>query len=252
MARSAVSGWSRASIRGAHGSGSGRPGLRCRQRATTAASWARRPAGAGPGAGPWPFMCWAMIASWLSPVKGGAPGQHFEQDRAQGVDVGARVAALAFDLLGGHVIGGAHRGGQVGVGDAVRAFGQRQAKVHDHRLAFRGDQDVLRLQVAVDHAVLVAVGHAIGDLAHQRDAPARAAAGRRSRSGCAAIALRPVRSPGRGCGCNCPESRPRRMAGWWSVCTTSSSRWKRSYWAGSPIMDWSGILMTTSRRLTRS
>ncbi len=93
------------------------------------------------------------------PAEWGRSGQHFVEDGSNRVQIGALVAALAFDLFRGHVIGRAHRGAQVGVGHAVRAFGQRQAKIHDDRLAFGGDQDILGFKVAVDNAIRMAISH---------------------------------------------------------------------------------------------
>ena len=75
---------------------------------------------------------------------------------AQGVDVGAAVAVAArAELLGGRVFGGAAdaatRGGEFIV--AVEPFGQ--AEVAQFHAAGRVDQDVARLDVAVDEAGFV-------------------------------------------------------------------------------------------------
>ena len=77
------------------------------------------------------------------------------------------------DLLGTHVAHGPdhlarhrlHRGLQVGLRRA------REAEVEHLRLARLGDEDVGRLQVAVDDAALVRVLHGVGDSATSRALP---------------------------------------------------------------------------------
>ena len=83
-------------------------------------------------------------------------GEHLVKDRTQGVDVGRRtdVPALPARLLGGHVAGRAHDLAGLGVA-VVRVDPLGQAEVGDLGRAVRGEQDVGRLQVAVDDAGLV-------------------------------------------------------------------------------------------------
>ena len=94
--------------------------------------------------------------------------QHLVQHAAERVDVGARGdLLLGGRLLGAHVVRRAER--QAGLGHPPagrRAHRQRDAEVGDHRPAVL-QQDVLGLDVAVDHAVAVRVvervGHVGGD-----------------------------------------------------------------------------------------
>ena len=44
----------------------------------------------------------------VGPFERGDAGDHLVEDRAEAVDVGAGIAAFAFDLFGGHVVGRAH------------------------------------------------------------------------------------------------------------------------------------------------
>jgi len=84
------------------------------------------------------------------------PRQQFVQDRPQGVHVGGgagRVGRLA-GLLGGHVARRPDRGaGPRDAGLAVEPPGE--AEVADLRRAVGGQENVRRLQVAVDDAALV-------------------------------------------------------------------------------------------------
>ncbi len=135
-------------------------------------------------------------------------GEQSVQRRAQGVHVGRRpdLASLAAGLLRRHVAGRAHdlaRAGQ----PAVALDLLRQPEVGDPRVALLVEQDVARLQVAVNHAALVGILDRVGHRGHQRGRlagrkrPARPAAGtgsgpRRSpsRSSAAPRAGRPRRS----------------------------------------------------------
>ena len=69
-----------------------------------------------------------MAASGEGPVEGELAGEHFVEDDAHGVDVGAAVAALALHLLGGDVVGRAEGGGEVGVGEAARPRSRRRCR----------------------------------------------------------------------------------------------------------------------------
>ena len=93
-------------------------------------------------------------------------GQHLVQHRGQRVDVAPGVELpVARGLLRAHVLRRAQR--EPGLGQAVAArlaHRQRDAEVGQHRLALE-QQDVLRLDVAVDHAVAVGVVQRAGDLA---------------------------------------------------------------------------------------
>ena len=92
-------------------------------------------------------------------------GEHLVEHAAQGVDVGAGGdLALAHRLLGAHVVRRAER--HAGLGHPVPAGlagGERDAEV-GHQRAPVVQQDVLRLDVAVDHAVPVGVVERVGHL----------------------------------------------------------------------------------------
>jgi hypothetical protein len=93
-------------------------------------------------------------------------GQHLVQHRAEGVDVGSRVHRLAARLLGAHVGGCADRHARLGEPLAGLVARERaaDAEVGDQRVAV-GEQDVLRLHIAVDDAVAVGEIEPVGHLA---------------------------------------------------------------------------------------
>ncbi len=96
------------------------------------------------------------------------PGQHLVEHAAQRVDVApGGDLLLGGGLLGAHVVRRAEAEAGLGHPAARRgAHGQGDAEVGHHRAAVV-EQDVLRLDVAVDHAVAVGVveriGHRDGD-----------------------------------------------------------------------------------------
>ena len=97
------------------------------------------------------------------------PGQHLVEDDAQRVDVGPVIdLQRPLHLLRGHVVQRAHhlpRPGQREVaGVAAQQLGQ--AEVGDLHAALAVQQDVLRLDVAVDDALLVGVLQGVADLRH--------------------------------------------------------------------------------------
>ena len=89
--------------------------------------------------------------------------EHFIQDRAYAIDIGARVATLALDLFGRHVIGRAHRGREPGEREAPALDGFRDAEIHDAQRAIVTQHDIGRLEVAMDDVVFV---HVIERVAH--------------------------------------------------------------------------------------
>jgi hypothetical protein len=99
-------------------------------------------------------------------------GQHLVEHAAQGVDVRARIdGALADRLLGAHVVRRAQR--EAGLGQpVVTRFVRRErpgdAEVGDQRMA-AGQEDVLRLDVSVDHPMLVGVVQPVGHLTRDAD-----------------------------------------------------------------------------------
>jgi len=95
--------------------------------------------------------------------EGEAQGGELEQHHPQAIDIGAEVAVLAADLLGGHVLGRA--GATVSEGLALGGPGhwQGQAEVHQLRpqvLAVADQEDVLGLEVAVKNPLHVQGGRA--------------------------------------------------------------------------------------------
>ena len=102
-------------------------------------------------------------AGRIGPLKRSFPGDHFVEHQAERENVAARVSLPALQLLGGHVLQGTDDlplvgeglgyggGGVVGFQDAG-AFGQ--AKVQQLG-SLPGDQDVGRLEIAVDNALVV-------------------------------------------------------------------------------------------------
>ena len=106
------------------------------------------------------------------------PGHHLVHHDAERVQVAARVGLRALRLLGREVRGGTHHRadlGEVGLGRRVHRPGD--AEVGDLHLAVGADQDVRRLDVAVDEAGLVGEAergrHLARDLGglHRRDVP---------------------------------------------------------------------------------
>jgi hypothetical protein len=112
--------------------------------------------------------------------EGGPPRHHLVEDRAHREQIRTRIGRLSADLLGGHVAWSAHPqtvlrdGGRVApptsrvgiaLGRAVVPAGH--AEVEDLDLAIRGQEDVLRLQVAMDDAARVRRSQAPADLRAQ-------------------------------------------------------------------------------------
>jgi hypothetical protein len=91
------------------------------------------------------------------------PRQELEQDDPERVDVGAGPDALAvsFGLLGRHVRRRADEAGGEGGAGAIGV--EREAEVQQARLGAALEDDVGRLDVAVDDAALVGVVERAGD-----------------------------------------------------------------------------------------
>ncbi len=105
-------------------------------------------------------------------AEGALPGCHLVQHRPEGKDVAAGVHLVAFGLLGRRVRRRAHEdavlglelhfaGGIVGCDGSLHELGEAEIQHLDD--AIRGDHDVARLQVAVDDARGVSLGHGGGD-----------------------------------------------------------------------------------------
>jgi hypothetical protein len=98
------------------------------------------------------------------PETGRVAHEQLVDDAGQTEDVGTRVElAHACRLLGTHVARSAEsESGSGEPGAARRVHGPRDAEVGDHRVPL-GEEDVLRLDVAVDDAAPVGVGQRIRD-----------------------------------------------------------------------------------------
>jgi hypothetical protein len=98
-----------------------------------------------------------------------AAGEHLEENAAERVDVTARVASLALDLLRGHVVGCPEPVAEHLPCQAAGAVEQGDSKVGDHEPVTACDKDVGRLDVPVDDAVLVRVGQGVRKLDRKVD-----------------------------------------------------------------------------------
>ncbi len=90
--------------------------------------------------------------------------QRLVEHEPERVHVHPRVRRFAVDLLGRHVERGAELLLQRGLEAPLVELGQAEVDDLDHVL--RGDEQVLRLEVAVDEPVPVRRGHPLGRLAH--------------------------------------------------------------------------------------
>ncbi len=95
-------------------------------------------------------------------MEGDLADQHLVEDDAERVDVGALVRATAHRLLGGDVVGRPQH--PPGRGHPVLLELAGDAEVGQLRPSLGVDQDVLRLDVAVDHLAGVGDGQPAGDL----------------------------------------------------------------------------------------
>jgi hypothetical protein len=99
-------------------------------------------------------------------------GEHLEEDGAKGEDVGAMIGGLAAGLFRREVGDGADDGAGRGLGDGIglaietgSVFVEpRQAEVENLHHAVAGDEDVLRLEIAMGDAALMGGGQPLRDL----------------------------------------------------------------------------------------
>src|SRR5262249_50068644 len=84
-------------------------------------------------------------------------------DHAEGVEVGARVASLALDLLRRHVVRRPDALREAGPGELAQRRVERDAEVEELHPAVQGEHDVLRLEVTVHDAVIVEIAQRIAD-----------------------------------------------------------------------------------------
>ncbi len=93
--------------------------------------------------------------------------QHLLRDRTEGEDVAARIGRLPAHLLRRHICGSPHHLARVGA-QPIHAFGQfGDTEVEDLQSALHGDEQVLRLEVAVDDALGVGRSKPRGELQSQ-------------------------------------------------------------------------------------
>jgi hypothetical protein len=96
-------------------------------------------------------------------------GHQLVQQQPQRPDVGARVLQVAAALLGRHVARRAAAGSRPGLAVAgADLVERRQPEIEHGHPAALADEDVVRLEVAVQHALGVGVRDGVGDLDHDR------------------------------------------------------------------------------------
>ena len=103
-----------------------------------------------------------------------APGKHLAQKDSESEDVGSRVGGLSFQLLGRHVRKGSQDGAAVGqhpatcfrlaVPEAITRNFLGEAEIQHLHVAFIGDRNVVRLQVAMNDSFLVRSFQSLGNL----------------------------------------------------------------------------------------
>ena len=106
--------------------------------------------------------CIIAIESGSGPSKGGRPQSRWKIENAEGVQIRPAVHRIAAHLFGRHVRRGAD--GVAGLGQSGAAVERPgDSEVEDLDSA-RGEEDVLRLEVAVHHPHGVGLGQRAGDL----------------------------------------------------------------------------------------
>ena len=96
------------------------------------------------------------------------PGEHLVQHTAEGVDVGPRIdVTFAERLLGAHVGDRSNRHSRLRhrVRRSGARAGARDAEVGEQRMSTAGNENVLRLHIAMNDALLVGGLQGVGDLA---------------------------------------------------------------------------------------
>src|SRR4249920_3095580 len=106
-------------------------------------------------------------------MKRSLAGEHFVQHSAERKNVGAGIGGLTPNLFGRHVADGAHHSSSFGAdllgGGVPReiSFGPRElgeAEVENLHAALAGNENILRLQVAVNDSLLVGRSQSAGDV----------------------------------------------------------------------------------------
>ncbi len=106
-------------------------------------------------------------------MEGAFAGQHFIENGSEAKDVGAIIDGLAAHLLGRHIAGGAddhagigtvgdRRGIAIGFSLTMDQFGQSEVQNFD--AAVFGEEEILRLEIAVNDALVVRSGESMRDL----------------------------------------------------------------------------------------
>ena len=91
-------------------------------------------------------------------------GEHLGDHAAAGKDIGARVGRVAVDLFGRHVRRGAQHRPRFGAKGFARLLQLRDSEIEDLEPPALGDEEVLRLQIAVDDARFVRRGQTVRQL----------------------------------------------------------------------------------------
>src|SRR5260370_26497114 len=103
-------------------------------------------------------------------LKGHLPGQHLEEDYAQGIDIGTRIDRSHIDLLGRHVVGSAYDLADIGqrvvtcqparserrkrrFQAAVEELGDAEIRQQELAAVASGYKHILWLHVAMTNAV---------------------------------------------------------------------------------------------------
>jgi hypothetical protein len=106
----------------------------------------------------------------LGALKRPLPGQHFVKNHSQAVHVGPRVdgGRVAQNLFGRHVGRSAQQTTIGGHRRLAAVVPLGQAEIGDMRPAGQVQNDIRRLQITMDDAVLVRVLYRLGQFRHQR------------------------------------------------------------------------------------
>jgi hypothetical protein len=102
-------------------------------------------------------------------VEGRLLDQHFVKNDAKRILVGTTVHFAADRLLRAHVSRRAHHHALLGDAGSGVVLHPRDAEVGDHRRVGVAEEDVVGLDVPVDHAVVMGVLKGVGDLHHDAD-----------------------------------------------------------------------------------
>lgn len=80
---------------------------------------------------------------------------HFVDDKAQGIKVAAMIDRPAFDLFGGHITGRADERTAAGHAHLCSFEGSGETEVRNEDLIAISDEDIVRLEVAMDYALVM-------------------------------------------------------------------------------------------------